>query len=954
MRTAQYRYFLLLLALGITSVSDSTAQRTNYQITASLDTARHTVNGTIQILYTNNSDKHLDSIGIHLWANAYGDKSSSLVDQMLFHGDLSLYRASREQTGGLFNLLFSSDKGAVRLKYDEDHADTGWIILAQSLPPGGSITLSSPYLLQVPQSFSRLGRSGNAYQITQWYPHIAVLDEAGWHMMPYLDQGEYFNEFADYTVTISTPLNYEVAATATKIKQELSGGWVTRTFESRNTIDFAWFASPTFKKTSKVIHFSDQHVTELHVYSENIFNEDWKYAMDYAERALRFYSDWLGKYPYPQMSIVHTPFSKAGYMEYPMLSQISYTPDSIFLDRVIAHEIGHTFLYAIIANNERDHPWMDEGLNSYLENKYMEKYYKDPKERFFPQIFQSGSSMDDYDALQHIVRINNETQPPQTSPQWQKNNSHIVSAYILPAQGLTLMEAALGEEKMKSMFNNYFTEHKFSNVSPNDLEASFESSCNCDLDWYFDTWIHHAHKIDYRIRNLDLNGDQLVIANKSSVSLPLLISEYSRDALIHTQWHEGFEGDKTFTLQEHTDEISLYEGLMGVNKKWWDNIRPRNLIPTFHIIPKTGNYKRRTFSVTPVVGYNINDGGLPGVAIVTDLLPQPRAKFFLMPMYGLESREFRYFAEGRWTGDITTNLFDKYILGFTSSSFGYNRDPEYGNRDHFIKWSPSVAIRFRHDPVSLNNNWLSYRYVNIMQSFGVGTDNTRMRRSYGVHEAALRLASTEVLKPYRLSTTAQAGKGLLRLQLAYNQHFTGRDKLRGLWVRGFLGWLPVYKDPEPAAHLTINGTTTIHTDSGDYMFDEWLLGRTTLEGNVARQIFIKDGGLKTLAHTGFSESWMAASGFSISLPVKVVHAYMDAALYDDAVFQKTSFSYSGGIALILIKDAFEIYLPLLESKDIRDSITYENRKRFLDRISFQARFNLANPLFLADRIQFGY
>src|SRR5207249_4648627 len=44
-------------------------------------------------------------------------------------------------------------------------------------------------------------------------------------------------------------------------------------------------------------------------------------------------------------------------------------------DETIAHEIGHNWFMGILSSNERDHAWMDEGMNTYIENKYMATYY---------------------------------------------------------------------------------------------------------------------------------------------------------------------------------------------------------------------------------------------------------------------------------------------------------------------------------------------------------------------------------------------------------------------------------------------------------------------------------------------------------------------------------------------------------------------------------------------------
>jgi hypothetical protein len=94
---------------------------------------------------------------------------------------------------------------------------------------------------------------------------------------------------------------------------------------------------------------------------------------------------------------------------------------------------------------------------------------------------------------------------------------------------------------------------------------------------------------------------------------------------------------------------------------------------------------------------------------------------------------------------------------------------------------------------------------------------------------------------------------------------------------------------------------------------------------------------------------MLGAGGSLSLPFKWIHIYMDGAYYPNAIEQETILSYSGGLALVLIKDVFEIYVPLLESVDIRESLSYVVRDRWFERVAFQFNFKFANPIDLADR-----
>jgi hypothetical protein len=249
--------------------------------------------------------------------------------------------------------------------------------------------------------------------------------------------------------------------------------------------------------------------------------------------------------------------------------------------------------------------------------------------------------------------------------------------------------------------------------------------------------------------------------------------------------------------------------------------------------------------------------------------------------------------------------------------------------------------------------------VDITQHYGVPVDFEenifgRDQRHYGIHELSFQMTSDTVLQPYRARAALQAGRGFLRLNIHYNQHFRGKDKMKGLWVHGFLGWLPILDNPVAYVPLTFNGITSNDFLSKDYMYDEWLLGRNASDGNLSRQIFMKDAGLKTLSNLGIGKKVMAGAGMSVALPVKVFHFYMDAALYESAVTDEFTFSYSGGLSIVLMKDAFEIYIPVIESKDIIESLAYDVRDQWFDRISFMANFRLANPLYLVDHFQYKY
>ena len=203
----------LLFSTSLFAQQNYFQQEVNYKIDVQLDDEEHLLQGTIEIEYINNSPDELTEIYMHLWPNAYSTKETAFAQQELQNRSTKFYYAKKKDLGGLSKLDFMVDGSTIKWELDEKHPDIALLQLEEALPSGSRIVISTPFTLDIPASFSRLGHVKQSYQMTQWYPKPAVYDRKGWHPMPYLDQGEFFSEFGSFDVSISLPDNYVVGAT---------------------------------------------------------------------------------------------------------------------------------------------------------------------------------------------------------------------------------------------------------------------------------------------------------------------------------------------------------------------------------------------------------------------------------------------------------------------------------------------------------------------------------------------------------------------------------------------------------------------------------------------------------------------------------------------------------------------------------------------------------------------
>ncbi len=394
----------LLLLFDVSLIAqDYFQQEVNYRIDVELNDKNHTLTAEQTIKYINNSPDDLDVIWFHIWPNAYKDNSTALAKHELDGGSKELWNSLEEERGYISNLDFSVDGKRVNWQYHPEHIDICKLILNKPIKSGDSAVIKTPFKVKIPNAkFSRLGHVGQSYMITQWYPKPAVYDREGWHTMPYLSQGEFYSEFGSFDVSIKLPLNYTVGSTGdlqnkgekirieelsditdtiTKFSTDMSfpkSDKKTKTirFVQENVHDFAWFADKRYHVLKGVVTLPySGRTVDLYTMFTNNEAHLWKNSIEYMHDAVYYYSLWNGDYPYNHCTAVDGTIAAGGGMEYPNVTVIGAMGSDRPLETVIMHEVGHNWFYGILGSNEREHAWMDEGINSHNEIRYMKTKY---------------------------------------------------------------------------------------------------------------------------------------------------------------------------------------------------------------------------------------------------------------------------------------------------------------------------------------------------------------------------------------------------------------------------------------------------------------------------------------------------------------------------------------------------------------------------------------------------
>ena len=482
-------------------------QQTNYTIDVSLNDKEHTLDGFEKIEYINNSPDTLKFIWFHLWPNAYKNDKTAFSDQLLENGNTKFYFSDKDQKGYINKLDFKINNITAKIEDHPQHIDIVKIILPTPLLSGQRIIITTPFHVQLPYNFSRGGHDGQNYQATQWYPKPAVYDKNGWHPMPYLDQGEFYSEFGSFDVSITVPENYVVAATGDlqnaeekawlktrssfewqpiKQKVKTTGGQIktsyqlfpsstaeTKTlhFKQNNIHDFAWFADKRFIVNMDTCKLLSGKVIDVITYYTPEHKTMWSKSVAYAKEGVKHYSNLIGEYPYNLVQVIQGPESFGGGMEYPTITIISAGGTAQNLDATIAHEIGHNWFYGILGSNEREHPWMDEGINSYYENKYSTEKYK-------------KLSQADRFSFETKAAVKTD-QPIELSSEKFSAINYGGSVYYKTSIWVKYLESVVGPEAFNKAMQEYFRQWQFKHPQPEDFKKIMEASSGKNLDSVF-------------------------------------------------------------------------------------------------------------------------------------------------------------------------------------------------------------------------------------------------------------------------------------------------------------------------------------------------------------------------------------------------------------------------------------------------------------------------------------
>ncbi|MDQ6904702.1 MAG: hypothetical protein M3139_17040, partial [Bacteroidota bacterium] len=665
----------------------------------------------------------------------------------------------------------------------------------------------------------------------------------------------------------------------------------TLNYFQSNVHDFAWFADKSFIVRTDTLQLASGKIIHAWSFYTPSGSSVWKNSLQFIKDAVRTRSKWLGEYPYNIVTAVEAKMGFSGGMEYPTITSISPEKDEKPLDQTIEHEVGHNWLYGILASNEREHPWMDEGMNTYFDNRYAQlKNYnnRDEKETRF---LNKKLPADEKDLTYRTELVNKKDQPIETSSENFSELNYGLTAYYKTSIWMKVLEDFVGQPLFDSCLHEYYNRWKFRHPSPEDFKN--------------------------------------VVADVSNKNVDSIFNLLTKKGPIEPQQKKDIKVAAFFNFN-NTDKHHYIFLSPAIGFNYYDKVMVGGIIhnytlpePALHFIAipmyATGS---KTFTGIGKVGYNILSYG------------------------AIRKAELSLSAEKFTTDNFTDSTGTKNYLGFSklvpSIKLIFKNKNATSSLTKSIQWKTyfikETGLLFFRDTVNQIDK-ITYptldRYLNQLT---LRIDDDRVLYPYSAQLKAeqakdfIRLA----FEGKYFFNYAKGGGMSVRL-------FAGKFI--------YLGDKTIFEQFETDRyHLNMTGPNGYE----DYTYSNYFTGRNEYNGFRSQQIMIADGGFKVRSDLlsnkiGKTDNWLAAANFQTDfpeqfnplqvLPIKIpLKLFVDVGTYAEA-WQKNAttgkFIYDAGFQLSLVKGLVNIYFPILYSKVYADYFKSTiPDKRFVKNISF--------------------
>ncbi|QBO58602.1 aminopeptidase [Chryseobacterium salivictor] len=919
----------LLVYVGIS------AQQDTISIAAKITENSNLISVNQEIIYYNNTILPLKKIKLLNWISAYKNRNTPLLSRTIQDRKNEMYFAKPQELGDTTELQIKI--GSSDWAYISGDDENIFFPLSQELKPGERVKIALKYNLHVPdEKFTGYGIGDEKFSLKYFFIVPDYFEDENQKPKYYLNieenqsPGNYWNikfelpesYFAKSNLVQLQPNSFEGKLNKDPefiISKEKTDQIITQVDGEKIEIGFGYFLTKTEKQNLEFylplqLHFIKNKTGKLP--SKIFISEKFKKDEDFT-------------------GIDDLKFWKFHYKLFKDTEQTDLNYFSILSKAIIQR--------TVVFDKSLDH-WLMNGLKTYLEIQYIDRYYKNrkllgdlPNElKFFgmqPLKLMRISKLELSEryglAYQYIVAQNLDQKISEPFDKLSNFNAATISHFETGSL-FSFIAEKMGQENFDDFLKNYLTQYSGKPVDQKVFldELSLASGYSSD---FLERFIQQKNRVNFNLKRFTKTGDnfQVKVAKNTRQTIPFKIETEEKSGKKETYWFDTEDSKETVTYnipQSNAEKIIINDGYIFPEKNFRDNYlytegffsnRKRIKLKVFKDIP---NPEYNEIYVNPRLSFNVYDKILFGLNFKNASLFERKFQYSLTPFFSSGTGQLAGSGSVAYSFQPADSFYRSLDFGISASHFHYDYDLTYQKIAGFI------GINFAKDPRSDVRRNIGFTYNYLEKDLNPNNTNQTEYGKYNLWNLGYGYSDRSLIheKSYNANFQWMEDFQKISSEFSYRWEFAKDKKIS---MRFFGGY---FISNHTKNNLFDYGISRV----SNYAFSYGLLGQSATSGLFAQQLIIAEGGFKSYLGTT-ANKWITSVNVD-SHVWRWFNVYADAGVYKNKN-HGAEFIWDSGVKVKVIPDFLEVYFPVQSSLGFEPGFKdYGQRIRFTLVLNFNA------------------
>lgn len=881
-----------------------------------------------KIVYHNTSQKYLSQIKLLNLVAAYQNRYTPLLKRKLEDRKTDLYYAKKEEQGKLLNLTIGQKAITENLE-----SENIFYHLPRILKTKESITLNLEYNIKIPNAkFTGYGSSKEGFLLKNFFLVPDSFDRENSIEKHFIDIEENYSTDTFYQIDF-TSSNLHTQSNLPEISRNFYEGFINKDVE----INLSYQPNYQFK----TIISGEKHTID---FGFNISEEDKKNIEFYLPLQLKFLKDKIGFLP-KNLFISSVSKKKNDFFGnddikfWKFKFQLFTDAEKIDMDyfSIISQELADL----LFISNKKENHWINNGLKTYWEAKYIEKFYKNYKLlgnlvnykilgiKPLKYSFVSKLNLNErYGLAYQYIMAQNLDQKIDEDLEKLSNFNEIAISKFETGTLFNFISNKMGNESFENFIKNFIKNNNRTPLSKENFLNQLTLSSGYSSA-FMDNYIQHKMRVNFHLRSFKRIDSLLHIKVSKNVTenIPFEIKVLNSNGEEKTYWYDttNKKEEKTYIIPDtDVEKITL-----NANYAFPENNLRDNYLYTKGIFSNSKKIKFKLFTDKPNPEYNVifmapkfnwnnYDKFLFGIRFHNKTIIDRPFLYSISPLYSSGTESLAGTASFSYKFQPAESFYRSLTLGASSSFFHYDYDLTYK------KFGVGATMALNKNPRSQigRNILLSYNYFerDLNEKMILRKDYSK----YNIWNLGFVYSENNVIVEKYLFSNLQLMEDYQKLtaESFYRWEYAKNKKLS---LRFFGG-------------LFINNHTRNNTFNlgisrvSNYSFSYNLLAQSASTGILSQQFVLAEGGFKSFIN-GTVNQWIISSNVDAHV-WKMFNVYADFGYYKNKTIDP-KFIWDSGVKLKVVPDFLEIYFP------VQSSLGFEPKfKDYGSRIRFMLNFNL--------------